>query len=163
MKRIHQDAAALMHKSIQDPMYYNRKTQGSHMNNFDKNNVATYHAIHVRRGDFQNHETRMTAEEIWGNCHDVFDPSASKLLYISTDERNMSFFEPFRKVYTVRFLRDYTNELHAGGKLNRNHIGMIEQIICANAHTFVGTPFSTFTGYITRMRGDYTHSLTHVL
>ncbi|RYH11033.1 hypothetical protein EON65_39095 [archaeon] len=37
--------------------------------------------------------------------------------------------------------------------VTKNHIGMLEQIICANAHTFVGTPFSTFTGYITRMRG----------
>jgi hypothetical protein len=32
---------------------------------------------------------------------------------------------------------------------------MVEQTVCANAHTFVGTPLSTFTGYITRMRGYY--------
>ncbi|KAJ1427667.1 hypothetical protein B484DRAFT_397154, partial [Ochromonadaceae sp. CCMP2298] len=28
-------------------------------------------------------------------------------------------------------------------------------IICANAHTFVGTLYSTFTSYITRLRGYY--------
>jgi hypothetical protein len=37
--------------------------------------------------------------------------------------------------------------------VNRNHIGMMEQVVCANAHTFIGTAKSTFTGYITRMRG----------
>jgi hypothetical protein len=38
-------------------------------------------------------------------------------------------------------------------QVNRNHIGMMEQVVCANAHTFIGTAKSTFTGYITRMRG----------
>jgi hypothetical protein len=37
--------------------------------------------------------------------------------------------------------------------MNPNHLGMVEQIVCANAHTFIGTPLSTFTGFITRMRG----------
>ena len=37
--------------------------------------------------------------------------------------------------------------------MNPNHLGMVEQLVCANAHTFIGTPLSTFTGFITRMRG----------
>ncbi len=32
-------------------------------------------------------------------------------------------------------------------------LGMIEQIVCAAADIFVGTPLSTFTSYITRLRG----------
>jgi hypothetical protein len=34
------------------------------------------------------------------------------------------------------------------------HAGMIEQIICANAHTFLGSVKSSFSGYITRLRGE---------
>jgi hypothetical protein len=57
--------------------------------------------------------------------------------------------------YTVRFLDSYLdlNPPKGKGKLNLNHVGMMEQVVCANAHTFIGTPYSTFTGYITRMRG----------
>lgn len=31
----------------------------------------------------------------------------------------------------------------------------MEQMVCANAHTFIGTPLSTFSAYITRLRGFY--------
>lgn len=105
--------------------------------------------------------------EIWTNVSPLLDPTISRLLYISTDERNSSFFDPFREVYTVRFLRHYED---AAGLIptesrtrtgvgtdkeafNQNLVGMVEQVVCASAHTFVGTPLSTFTGYITRMRG----------
>lgn len=32
-------------------------------------------------------------------------------------------------------------------------VGIIEQIICSRAESFVGTKLSTFSGYITRLRG----------
>jgi GDP-fucose protein O-fucosyltransferase len=115
---------------------------------------AVYHAAHIRRGDFQYDQALIGADEIYRNIHLLFNRSVSTLLYISTDEGNKTFFEPFHKHFTVRFLADFMEPAKIGAShLNQNHIGMVEQTICANAHTFVGTPWSTFTGYITRMRG----------
>jgi hypothetical protein len=37
--------------------------------------------------------------------------------------------------------------------INPNYLGMIDQVVCTRATIFVGTWFSTFSGYITRMRG----------
>lgn len=161
---IHNEAAALAAKAYKEgdtvlekgrdiiaPESRASKRTGGGDTNFD----ATYHAAHVRRGDFgsQYLQTQLSAEEIYTNIGGLFNKSVTKLLYISTDEKNMTFFQPFFKDFTVRFLADYSGPALLG-KTNQNHIGMIEQAICANAHTFVGTPLSTFTGYITRMRGE---------
>jgi hypothetical protein len=84
----------------------------------------------------------------------LLDPTVTRLLYISTDEKNSSFFDVFREVFTVKFLPDYIEKAGLqSGRVNQNYLGMVEQVVCASAHTFVGTPLSTFTGYITRMRG----------
>jgi len=122
----------------------------------DTRSGPTYFALHIRRGDFQYGHTRRSAEEIWSNVKHLLNASVTRLLYISTDEKNSSFFDPFREVFTVKFLDDYVEA--AGlqpGHFNQNFMGMVEQVVCASAHTFVGTPLSTFTGYITRMRGYY--------
>lgn len=120
----------------------------------DTRHDAVYHAVHIRRGDFQYEFTQLPAKTLYDNIKHLLDPNVTKILYISTDEKDMNFFEPFRQHFTLRFLHHLTISAHLGDHhLNQNHIGMVEQTICANAHTFVGTPFSTFTGYITRMRG----------
>ena len=54
--------------------------------------------------------------------------------------------------WNIRFLRDYLKK----GLLkdaNPNLHGMIESIVCSRAKAFAGTFFSTFTGYIHRLRG----------
>jgi len=111
-----------------------------------------YHAIHIRRGDFQQKHTRLPAETILNHTLNLFDRSLSRLLYIATDEKNLSFFDPFREYFTIRLLGNYISKAHVDD-VNQNHLGMIEQIICANSHTFVGTPLSTFSNFISRMRG----------
>ena len=151
VKALHDEAAAL--NGVSSPGYSNvhHLTLGG-----DTTKDATYFAVHIRRGDFQYQHTRLSSEQIWANIKHLFDPKVTRLLYISTDERDKSFFKPFTDHFHVRFLDNIADRAklkHA--HLNQNNIGMVEQIICANAHTFAGTPLSTFTGYITRMRGYY--------
>jgi hypothetical protein len=149
VKLLHEEASKLTGKPVQDASKGHPKTLGGNVNS-----DAVYHAYHIRRGDFQYAETRVSAQQLWRNTRHLLDPKVTKLLYIATDEKDKAFFDPFRAVFEVRFLHDYTAAAHLGdGHLNQNHIGMVEQVICANAHTFIGTPLSTFTGYITRMRG----------
>jgi hypothetical protein len=89
----------------------------------------------------------------------------SRLIYIASDDKNRNEFAAFKggtdkatmhPRFKVRFLKDYIEKAQLGhDHLSPNQWGMVEQVVCANAHTFFGTPLSTFTGYITRMRGYY--------
>jgi hypothetical protein len=170
VKQIHNDASKVSpYKPIPSPQNADRKTLGGN-SNLD----ATYYAYHIRRGDFQYEDTRMSAETIWENTKHLLNSSISSLIYIATDEKNKEFFKPFLESgFTIKFLDDYmplllANQLHIisssshnnknQNTFNMNHVGMVEQVICANAHTFIGTPYSTFTGYITRMRGKLSFS-----
>jgi len=71
--------------------------------------------------------------------------------------------------WNLRFLRDYLKQGQLKG-FNPNFHGMVESIICSRAKVFVGTYFSTFTGYIHRLRGyhglgesTYYHSTGYVM
>jgi hypothetical protein len=111
-------------------------------------------SFHIRRGDFQQKHTRLPAEEILElTKHLIPGPHKEKIVYISTDEKNLSFFDPFRREYReIYFLNDVS--VNTGiERINQNYLGMIEQVICAASDIFIGTPLSTFTAYITRMRG----------
>jgi GDP-fucose protein O-fucosyltransferase len=114
----------------------------------------SYIAYHIRRGDFQQKQTRLEAADILNSTLKFLPNNPGDwVVYIATDERDRTFFREFQRTFrSVRFLHDYEN--HADLRdINQNHQGMIEQVVCANAHTFIGTPLSTFTSYITRMRG----------
>lgn len=110
-----------------------------------------YSAFHIRRGEFQYKVVKIPADQLLANVGE-FIPK-NQLTYVATDENNMSFFKPFRDRFpAVRMLNDYMDlaGLHA---VNPNYLGMIDQIVCVRGDQFVGTWFSTFSGYITRMRG----------
>ncbi len=103
------------------------------------------------RGEFQYKEVKIQASELLDNVG-KFIPK-NELLFIATDERNRSFFDPLKARFPkLRFLDDY-KDLADLSSINPNYLGMIDQIVCTQGEIFVGTWFSTFSGYITRMRG----------
>lgn len=107
-----------------------------------------FDTIHIRRGDFQYTVTRVEAEEINEMLSKKLKDKAT--LYIGTDERNKTFFDPIKQQYDVLFLDDFMDELEG---INSNYYGMIDQLIASRGRIFYGCWFSTFTGYINRLRG----------
>ena len=80
----------------------------------------------------------------------------NEILYIATDERNQTFFDAFRKQHTgpLRFFDDY-KELAGLDSIDPTLYGMIDTAIASRGSVFAGTWFSTFSGYIIRLRGYY--------
>lgn len=110
-----------------------------------------YHALHIRRGDFQYTQTRLEANEILDNVLPLLKTFPEvKTLYIATDERNATFFAPFLESgYTVKFFHDFPDVEEA---TRPEFHGMVEQIVCTGGQVFIGTELSTFSAHITRLR-----------
>lgn len=103
-------------------------------------------SVHLRRGDFQYKDTRITIDELLESLQKKIPHG--KHLYIATDESDKSFFDLLHNYYSINFFDDFDLDIK-----NKNHIGMIEQIIASKGRIFYGTYLSTFTHYIKRMRG----------
>lgn len=143
---------------------------------------ADYYALHIRRGDFQFKEVKLGAADIVKNLivngKSVIPKGA--LVYLSTDDPKGeckgcmvqrlpcenyekgskppgcpedTSWKAFEEAgWTLRFLDDYLQEGILEGT-NPNVYGMVESIVCSRSKVFAGTFFSTFTGYIHRLRG----------
>jgi hypothetical protein len=112
------------------------------------NKQDAFDTFHVRRGDFKVNKTLLGADEIYTNIEDIMTPQST--LYIATDEVNRSFFEPFFQRHHVYFLNDFDHLLMG---LNTNYYGLVEQLVVSRGRIFVGCMFSTFSGFVTRLRG----------
>ena len=109
-----------------------------------------FSSFHIRRGDLQYKSVKISASEIFDHTKEYLKDG--EILYIATDEKAKVFFAPMAKRYKLRFLDDYVHLLDG---ISANHYGMIEQIVASQGRTFSGTFFSTFSGYINRLRGYY--------
>jgi hypothetical protein len=107
-----------------------------------------FDTLHVRRGDFQYKPTRVSVDRIYNmTSRKIHDKTT---LYIATDEQDKSFFNLLKDHYDVVFLDDFKQELQ---DVNTNYYGMIDQLVASRGRIFFGCWFSTFTGYINRLRG----------
>ncbi|KAL7499728.1 hypothetical protein ACHAWT_007372 [Skeletonema menzelii] len=124
----------------------------------DLNGAGGYSAMHIRRGDFQYKKMKLSGEEWVLATNDVFEKN--EILYIATDEKDKTFFDPFRRAgYTLRFLDDF-KELAGLQDMDPNHMGMVETVVASRGRAFSGTFRSTFSGYINRLRGYHGMSVT---
>jgi hypothetical protein len=112
------------------------------------NEDGVFDTMHVRRGDFQYKETRVKADAIYENMKELIPEGTT--VFIATDERQKDFFDIFRAHYNCYFLDDFKHELEG---VNTNFYGMIDQRVASRGRSFIGCYYSTFTGYINRMRG----------
>jgi hypothetical protein len=78
----------------------------------DDEGVGSYSSLHVRRGELQYNEVKIPAEEWLNNTKELWQPN--EILFIATDEKNKTFFDPIAKYYQVRFLDEYWDEAKLG-------------------------------------------------
>jgi GDP-fucose protein O-fucosyltransferase len=122
----------------------------------DASGAGGYASMHVRRGELQYKRVKIPAQEWYENTKEVWLPK--EILYVATDERNKTFFDEIAAHHDLRFLDDYWE--YAGlGDLDGNYMGMIDTIVASRGRAFAGTWFSTFSGFINRMRGYHGMSM----
>ncbi|KAL7532761.1 hypothetical protein ACHAWF_004236 [Thalassiosira exigua] len=120
----------------------------------DSELMGGYSSLHVRRGDLQFKEVKFDSSKWYQNTKEIWKPS--ELLYVATDERKKEFFDDFRRQHggALRFFDDYI-DLAGFDDVDATKYGMIDTVIASRGTVFAGTWFSTFSGYIIRLRGYY--------
>ena len=97
----------------QDPIFcaagkiVNALQQESKERGFELDNEGGggYSSFHVRRGDLQYKKQKISGEEWKENTKELFLPK--EILYIATDERKKSFFDPLATEHDLKFLDDF--------------------------------------------------------
>jgi len=113
-----------------------------------------YHSMHIRRTDM------VVAYKIYNierNSSDIYheflkEIPIDSIVYIATDEKDKHYFDAMRENYKrVFFLEDFI--FKECPLLEIEKYGMIDQLVASKGKHFIGQYYSTFTGYINRLRG----------
>lgn len=128
-----QCAAARIIKGIRD---HARKHNRTNIN-------GEFDTFHIRRGDFQYKATRIEAKKIYDNVKDIIPDGTT--VYIATDERDKKFFTSLKEHYDVLFMDDFIPLLD---NVNKNHYGMIDQLVASRGRIFFGCWHSTYVCFL---------------
>eukprot|EP00047_Mylnosiga_fluctuans_P009626 m.263717 g.263717 ORF g.263717 m.263717 type:complete len:734 (-) comp27179_c0_seq1:84-2285(-) len=113
--------------------------------------------VHLRRGDFSDlgwNRRSFDLEHVMANIQAHRRPGDG--LYIATDESDLAVLEPLRRLKAI-FWDDVATEVtgsDTGASMLAfaDYVGQIEQRMCAEARTFVGSHCSSFSGNIVSVR-----------
>jgi hypothetical protein len=126
-----------------------------------------YTAMHARYGDFQFHEKQQNPLAIFDKWDALIQPGT--VVYLATDEPSkfqqagltsslLQTNAGARIVTWDDLFKDSTGQLLVDLKQRYSEerwfklTGPVEELICTYSKIFVGSPLSTFTGHIQRMR-----------
>ena len=114
---------------------------------------GAFSSAHVRRNDLQYKEVFISGDKTAQHVTNLLKPGES--LYIATDELAPGFFKALSQGRKVYRWHDFVKPkgLIEPRAVSYRIGGLIEQVICAAGRVFIGTPQSTFTGFIPRLRG----------
>eukprot|EP01125_Pyxidicula_operculata_P006381 TRINITY_DN2217_c0_g1_i2.p1 TRINITY_DN2217_c0_g1~~TRINITY_DN2217_c0_g1_i2.p1 ORF type:complete len:1264 (-),score=329.77 TRINITY_DN2217_c0_g1_i2:33-3467(-) len=111
----------------------------------------TFSTIHYRRGDLDYPTAKLTPHQVFINTFNLFEPGEH--IYVATDEWP-DRFEEFKKIFGLKYnihhfpmYKDLVNDI------DPKWVPLVEQLVCAQGRTFVGTLYSTFTSYMHKVRG----------
>lgn len=86
---------------------------------------GSYSSFHIRRGEFQYNNVKISAEELLQNVGHLIP--AGQLVFIATDEKKKKFFDAFRSQWPqIRFLDDFA-DLAGLKSINPNYLG---EVLC---------------------------------
>lgn len=135
-------------KKINTALMYHDKF--AEISNRVYNTIGSYNSIHVRRNDFLEDRVDHLSDV---STSSKFSSIVKYLLkddnpiYISTDEKDLNFFEELKKYKTLYFFKDFYDGY------DDLESSIIEQLVCANSETFYGTYKSTYSKRINILRG----------
>ncbi|HEV2579001.1 MAG TPA: hypothetical protein VGU25_17480 [Acidobacteriaceae bacterium] len=110
-------------------------------------------SVHIRRADFlrvHNRTAAVTPEELAQTI--CFHVPADCFLLIHSDEMDPAYFEPILACYPRNCLIDVALFREFFPAMDSAEIGIVSALIASESEIFLGTMFSTFTGFIHRKR-----------
>lgn len=129
-----------------------RVIEAIRQSSYSRNNPSgIYHSLHIRKKDFHPREKKssLSPSDVLESLSNI---EAGSVIFFATDDYDEDFFQAISEKYELYSLQNFLDLVQG---LNPNYFGMIEQIIAARAESFHGTFYSTFSGYINRLRGYY--------
>lgn len=111
--------------------------------------LGPYNAAHIRRGDFFEQFPEQALSEL-RVLESLLKCLRRELpLYVATDDPAVPLLNLLRRHFRVCVAAD----LSGTREMAPEALACAEQLVCAHAQSFVGTRLSTFSAYITRLRG----------